>query len=249
MYEALLRDERVLHVERDHLYRAGPRRQPVRVFSNAQTVGLRLDGRPVGTAMPENGLAAFEVELAPGPNRIEAVGAWATPGTHADATTLHYSDTEAFFDGGPDAPPAVALNVGSDHSFTGAGGLVYLAEADWPGGAPEGRARRTHHRIGGTEEDARFQTFREMPPTWALPMLPAGTYDLTVGFAETDTDAARSFTLTVEAATSNVSLPERWWAVETRVRITLPEAAAPVLRFGSSSAAPPVLSTLVLRRL
>ncbi len=255
LYQAMLqvgsedRSARVVRVEHDHVHRAGPRRQPVRIFSNAPRLVVQVDGDLWDDMVePVNGLAVVEVDLQPGENHVEAIGRWGGIEATADAVTLHYADTAAFFEGDPDAPPAVALNVGADHSFTGAGGLVYLAEADWPGAAPAGEARQTHHRIGGTEEDARFQTFREMPGTWALPTLPAGTYDLTFGAAETDADAGRAFTLTVGGTSLVVDLGERWQAVERRVRLTLSEPGAPVLRF-EAPGAPPVLSTLVLRRL
>ncbi len=269
LYRAMLLDEPVLHIERDHLHRAGPRRQSVRVFTNATEVGLAVNGGPPMRGAPDDGLAVFEVELAPGANRVDVMGLWGDEVRH-DTATLHYTDTAAFFAGGPGAPPEVALNVGADHSFTDPSGLVYVAEADWPGAAPDGEARRTHHRIGGTESDARFQSAREMPEAWRLPTLPAGTYDLTLGAARLGeapgvvgvevVDAG--WTLRAEEAARSrrrvrlppphgalvLDLAERWRAVEGRVRFTLPERAAPVLRF-SSDGAPPVLSTLVLRRL
>jgi hypothetical protein len=190
----------------------------------------------------------------PGENRVEAMGLWGDA-MHHDATTLHYTDTAAFFAGGPDAPPEIALNVGADHRFTDPSGLVYVAEADWPGAAPDGPARRTHHRVGATESDARFQSVREMPAAWALPALPAGTYDLTLGAARlgetpavVDVAVVGPARLEPPLGALRLDLSERWEAVEGRVRFTLPERGAPVLRF-SSDGAPPVLSTLVLRRL
>jgi beta-galactosidase len=254
-YRAALKEEPVFRVERDHLHRAGPRRQRVQVFTNALQVALAVNGEPAGEAAPENGLAVFTVALAPGENRVEATGLWPTHGARADAATLHYSDPAAFFAGAPDAPPAVALNVGGAYSFTGAGGLVYLAEGDWPGAVPDTRARRTHHRIAGTAEDARFQSWREMPTSWALPTLPPGTYDLTLGLVENEHDrpGARVFSVSASGAPVARDLDlaaeaGRWRAVERTVRLTLDEAAAPVLRFAASAGAP-VLSTLVLRRL
>ncbi|GAB5536617.1 MAG: glycoside hydrolase family 2 TIM barrel-domain containing protein [Rubricoccaceae bacterium] len=296
LYRAMLNDEPVveitpqrtvptgkpfLRIERDHVNRAGPRRQRVRVFTNAtQTVGLRMNGlhldRAPGEGLtPRNGLIEFEVALSQGENQIDALARWigdlsswegdAPPDGFQlfrfDSVTLHYTDTAAFFTSSPDAPPAVALNVGADHSFTGAGGLVYIAEADWPGAMPaEGHTRRTHHRVHGTDEDARFQTYREMPTTWALPELPAGTYDLTFGFSEMD-PLDRQFTITVESlprtrsggqpATAlpvDLSTAGRWQAVEKRLRLELAEPGAPVLRF-ETSGEPPILSSLVLRRL
>ena len=251
LYRAMLSDAPVVRVERDHAHRAGPRRQTVRVFSNAPEVGVAVGGGPPQRAVPRDGFATFQVELAPGSNRVEAMGMWDGP-LHVDATTLHYTDPAAFFEGGQGAPPVVALNVGADHSFTDPAGLVYVAEADWPGGPPGGTARRTHHRVGGTEDDARFQTFREMPESWALPALPAGTYDLTLGLADHDLEAPRAVTVTVEApgleAPVRLAPAERWHAVEARVRVTLSERVAPVLRF-EAAGGPPVLSTLTLRRL
>ncbi|PAP76428.1 glycoside hydrolase family 2 protein [Rubrivirga marina] len=254
LYRAMLLDEPVIRVERDHLHRAGPRRQSVRVFTNAAELGLSLDGGPPMRGVPDDGLAVFEVELAPGANRVDVMGLWGDA-MHHDTATLHYTDTGAFFEGGPDAPPEVALNVGADHSFTGPSGLVYVAEADWPGAAPDGEARRTHHRIGATEDDARFQSAREMPEAWTLPVLPAGAYDLTLGAVGTG-EAPQTVAVDVVATplgspvgTLRLDLAERWRAVEGRVRFTLPERAAPVLRFSGGDGAPPVLSTLVLRRL
>jgi len=248
----------VVHIERDHLHRAGPLLQPVRVFSNAAEVRLIVNGdTETHAAAPVNGLAMFEVELVSGENRIQAIGFrkhdFRDLDISTDPVTLHYTDTAAFFTSSRDSPPAVALNVGADHSFTGAGGLVYVAEADWPGAMPiEGRTRRTHHRVHGTDEDARFQTYREMPSTWAFPKLPAGTYDLTFGFSEMD-PLDRQFTITVEGQPTTVlpvdlSTAGRWQAVEKRIRIKLAEPSAPVLRFETTDV-PPILSSLVLRRL
>jgi beta-galactosidase len=254
LYRAMLLDEPVIRVERDHPHRAGPGRQSVRVFSNAEEMGLTVNGGSPMRGVPDDGLATFEVDLVPGENRVEAMGLWGDA-MHHDATTLHYTDTAAFFAGGPDAPPEVALNVGADHSFTDPSGLVYVAEADWPGAAPDGPARRTHHRISATESDARFQSVREMPEAWALPALPAGTYDLTLGAARlgeapavVDVAVVGPARLDPTLGALRLDLSERWEAVEGRVRFTLPERAAPVLRF-SSDGAPPVLSALVLRRL
>ena len=278
LYRAMLLDAPVIHIERDHPHRAGPRRQSVRVFSNARLVQLSRDGGEGEEQVPVDGLAIFEVDLKPGENHLVATAVWlAGPAREAaegpigsDAVTLAYTDTAAFFEGGPDAPPEVALNVGADYSFTGPGGLVYVAEADWPGEAPAGQARQTHHRIGGTEEDARFQSSREMPEAWTLPILPAGTYDLTLGAAGTGDEPLAVHVEVVDAGwmleaehaamarnrirldpphgTLQLDLVEPWRAVEGRVRFTLSERAAPVLRF-SGDGAPPVLSTLVLRRL
>ncbi len=202
--------------------------------------------------MPDDGLAVFELDLAPGENRVQAVGLWGAA-TEADAATLHYADLGAFVAGAADAPPAIALNVGADHSFVDPAGLVYVAEADWPGPVPNGgRARRTHHRVDGTDDDARFQSFRELPGTWALPTLPAGTYDLTLGLVETDDLAPgeRAFTVAVGGVSLGLdpAAAGRWRAVERRVRFRLSEPGAPVLRF-EAPGAPPVLSTLALRRL
>ena len=269
LYRAMLRDDLVIHVEHDHPHRSGPRRQRVRVFSNADEVGLTVSTKIMGPAVPEDGLVVFEVDLVPGENPLQAVG---LSGDQAvfHATTLHYADLGAFFEGTADAPPAVALNVGADHSFADPAGLVYVAEADWPGPMPVGEARRTHHRIDGTEEDARFQSFREMPAVWSLPMLPAGTYDLTLGAARAGGDPGTVTVRLGDAAwglqaehaamarnhvplgpalgTLRLDLADPWWAVESRVRFTLAQPTAPVLAV-TGDGGRPVLSTLVLRRL
>jgi beta-galactosidase len=255
-YRAVLSDEPVLHLEREHRHRASRdpegATQPVTVYSNAARITLRANGEAVGEAVPDGGMAVFDVPLSGGPNAIEAVGAWDDGTARSDAVTLHSDDRS-------DCPDGVgacvsAVNVGGTYSVTDPTGLVYETDAAAPA---EGQAAgRTHHRVYGTDLDPLFQAYRTIGPDdlrSSQPLVP-GDYEITFGFMESEHDAPgrRVFTVLVDGAPVIADLglaaeAGRWTAVERTVRFTVAEPREVVIQF-VPTVGDPVLSALVIRR-
>ncbi len=83
-YKALLSDEPVLHIEREHRHRrrgdcvqttcTTPPREPVQVYTNADIVLLRVNGRLVEHAVPVEGRAVFSVHMTPGTQQLRGRG-------------------------------------------------------------------------------------------------------------------------------------------------------------------------------
>ena len=270
-YRAVLSDEPVLHLEREHRRRASSdpegATQSILVYSNAEEVTLLVNGEPRASRLPwteaNGGRVVFEVELEPGANRIEAIGKWpgmegseTEPSTEGlaltDATTLHFDDRSSC----PDGPGAcvVAVNVGGTYSATDPTGLVY--EADPGVLAGQGRASRTHHRIAGTDLDPLYQAYRTIAPSdfGSSQSLTPGVYDLTFSFIEPEFDAPgqRVFSVLIdgEPVIHDLDLAAeagRWTAVERTVRFTVAEPRDVVLEF-VPTVGEPVLSALVIRR-
>ncbi len=255
-YRAVLTDTPVLHVEREHQYRASSdlsgAMQPVTIYSNAALVTLRANGEPVGEAVPDDGVAVFDVPITDGPNAIEAMGTWDGGATRTDAVTIHFDDRDACFDGV--GPCEAAVNVGGRYSVTDPTGLVYQADPSTLADDPV--LHRTHHRISGTDLDPLFQSYRTIgPDDWdSSSRFEPGVYDLTFGFMEPehDTPGQRVFSILIDGTPIIADLDlaaeaGRWAAVERTVRFTVAEPRTVSIELVPTVGVP-VLSSLVIRR-
>ncbi len=252
-YRAVLDDEPVLHLEREHTRRAGievgDEKQTVELYTNQPAVELFHDGASLGVRSSEDGAILWDVRLYDGVNRFVA----RTPdGTVADAVEIHYGNYGACTDSA--SPCVVAGNFGGAYTVTDPAGLVYVADTNpLTGGS---KRHRTHHRIIGTDLDPLFQAYRTVgPEDQRAPMpLTAGDYSLTFGFMEPEHDAPgrRVFSVLLDGTPVIADLDlaaeaGRWGAVERTVRFTVAEPRTVVLEFLPTSGVP-VLSHLVLRR-
>ncbi|MDX1545478.1 MAG: glycoside hydrolase family 2 TIM barrel-domain containing protein [Rhodothermales bacterium] len=248
-YRAVLTGEPVLHLEREHRHRATRSPEdavhPVLVYTNADGVALRHGGVTSGEQVPAGGVARFVVPLVPGANPIEAVGRWGTE-TRTDRVVIDLAVQDS-------AAALRAVNVGAAYDFVDPTGLVYLADPRAIPGAGGG-ARRIHHRIYGTDDDPRFQAFREGID--ALEALPPGAYELTFGFMEPTHEAAgmRVFSVFVGdiPVLSDLDLAAaagRWTALERKVHVVVPPSSAPLPVTFRATHGLPILSSLVIRRL
>lgn len=192
-YRAHLRDSTVLHVAtRTRGRRAGSTpadgRQPITVYTNLDSVALRVNGRPVGTKAVENARTEWTVPLRAGENTLVAR---APDGSATDRGTVHYVDRTGFFADAEDGPATMAVNAGGHYSYTDRYGVVWEADrsgAD-PWGHQGGKSTRTHHRIFNTGEDPLFQSARTGEATYRVEV-PPGRYAVELGFAEPAHDAA-----------------------------------------------------------
>ena len=252
-YRAVLTDDPVLHLEREHTHRAGSdpaeRQQTIQVYTNQPAVELLHDGESLGTQSPEDAVISWEVALVGGVNRFVA----RTPdGAVADAVEIYYDDRSGCLTG--TEPCIVAFNAGGAYSVTGPAGLVYEADT---GALAEGTVRRrTHHRIVGTDLDPLFQSYRMLGPAdrRSVSRLAPGAYSVTFGFMEPEHDAPgrRVFSVLLDGAPVIADLDlaaeaGRWTAAERTVRFTVAERRDVVFEF-VTTAGEPVLSHLILRR-
>jgi beta-galactosidase len=260
-YRAVLTDEPVLHIEREHPHRAATRMEDrertVQVFTNADRLAWRLDASQ-GEVVPENHVAVLEARLSDGAQRVEVTGTWdATDGkqppTQTDATMLHFTDLS---EGPPtDRSWTFGANFGGTYSVTGPAGLVYVADARALEG--DSLAGRTHHRIYGTDLDPLFQAYRELSTARrreATGRFPAGTYTLTFGFMEPTYDAPgqRVFSVLLDGVPVITDLDlaaeaGRWTAVERAFTFTVAEEREVRIEFVPSLGLP-ILNSLVIQR-
>ena len=252
-YRAVLSDEPVLHLEREHTRRVGNDHgdewQTLQVYTNQPVIELLHDGRSLGTQDPADAVVTWDVALHDGVNRFLA----RTPdGKLTDAVEVHYDNYDACLESA--APCRIAGNLGGAYSVTGPAGLVYVADT---GPLGEGSARhRTHHRMYGTDLDPLFQAYRTMGSgDQRVPMaLTPGEYSLTLGFMEPEHDepGRRVFSVLIDGVPVIHDLDlaaeaGRWTAVERTVRLTVAESREVVLDF-VPTVGEPVLSALVIRR-
>lgn len=95
----------------------------------------------------------------------------------------------------PPAPSPVRVNAAGP-ALQDLAGTQWSADRGWVGGS----TARTTRPIAGTEADALFQTVRWQMSAYRLPVAAAGTYEVTLGFAESAFRArgARVFSVTAE---------------------------------------------------
>jgi len=152
----------------------------VRVYSNAPSTELFVNGRPVGrqAACPEQICEWTGVALSPGTNLVEARGHYAS-GDTTDAVTWNVAPdalTAVRIDSGALVAPAASHRFGSDAFFTGGTAGTLDKPADY--GRPAVPAT-----IEGTDDVAVTATYREGTFAYRVP-LADGKYDVTLTFVE-----------------------------------------------------------------
>ncbi len=204
-YRAHLLDTPILHIAvRDHDLRAGSRTddasQQVAVYSNLKSVELFLNDENLGSKELENATARWDVQLKPGENLFRASG-MAQNGLIEDQWPVVYEARDGFFLDAQSPVREIAINFGAHYHHTDASDLIWEAEQAYltaDRGTTQGEARRTHHRIYGSDEDPLFQSARIGATDFRF-VLPDGRYQIELGFAEIEnvTSGERVFDVSV----------------------------------------------------
>lgn len=264
-YRALLRPDPVLHIATDeHLQRAGSdeadARQSVVVYSGLPRVELLMNGASLGTRTVVNGRAAWAVTFRHGANSLTARNAAGTPGP-VDVALVHYDDRSPLFGRGnglprpDDASIVIAVNAGAHYEVIDESGLVWEADRPYsPGGWGYlgGRAERTHHRIAGTVLEPLFQSVRAGMDAYRFDV-PAGEYELTLGFTEIRPrpDASRVFEVVVNGRSAGEPVDPATrpvTAIRRTVRVSVAGDQGIEIRFVPRHGEPAV-AAIQLRRL
>ena len=185
-YRAQLDDRQMVHIAaRDWPLRAGSRAgdatMPVRVYSNAATVELTLNGESLGNQEPSNATAIWPVSLREGDNELVARSALAE-----DRVTIRYVDRTAMFLGNERVE--LAINAGGNEQIVAADSRVWEADRHYEKGSwgfIGGEAERRHRRILGTSLDPLYQTRRNGTHRYRFDV-PDGAYDLELHLADLD---------------------------------------------------------------
>ena len=225
-YRALLLAEPVLHIAtRDWARRAGSGpeapQHTVVVYSNLDAVELRLNGTSLGRTQVVDGGARWDVPLAPGDNRLTAIGE-ADGRVVRDETRIVYEDRSELTGG-------IAVNAGSHYQYIDAAGTVWETDRPYePGGWGHvgGEGRLDHRRVRGSAEEGLFQTTRENAEAYRFDV-PDGEYEVRVLLTETRfrEPGARSLTVAANGQPlfTGLDLAERhgpYTAVERTARVT-----------------------------
>jgi len=208
-YRARMLRDPVLHVAaHEWTRRAGSRRddakQSIKVYGNVDEIELLHDGRSLGRVRPQGAVARFEVELAPGRNRIEARGQ-ADGKAIGDAVDIDYEDRTPFFGADGTRVDEIAINAGGHYDVVDPDGPVWEAARAYrpgAGGHVGGRSVLTHHRIFDTELDPLWQDTWAGAEAWRFDV-PDGDYAIELGLVEVEHDAtgARVFDVVVNGET------------------------------------------------
>ncbi len=250
-YQALLRDEPVLHLEREHRHRtvatcprnaicgrSGP--QKIQVYTNADSVVLRVNGVVVDEKVPERGRAVLDAHLFEGAHHVEAEGYWGNE-RRVDAATFYVT-----LRGDLSRPgSSIATNYGAAYSYTDATGIVYEAAIE--------TSTRTHHRIYGTDDDPLFQAYAE-GIEGANAEVPDGSYDVTLSFMEPHDvqPGDRVFDVTINGQTAIEVLDlaataGRWTALTRKIRVDVTGGRLDI-GFVPRAGKPILSSLLIVRR-
>jgi beta-galactosidase len=160
----------------------------VKVYSNADSVRLSVNGAPVGT-MPadrcEQRTCVFErIRLGPGANAVTAVGDHGGKSV-TDTVVWSLTTSDVNIAAGRLATGYVSsqgARFGSDHFFTGGTGIYVIEPGEEArGGTPED--------IRGTDDPLLFKYLRGGDFGYDIP-LADGDYEVTLGFLETDRNTA-----------------------------------------------------------
>lgn len=186
-YRAVLTDEPVLHVEREHMRRAGSRDEDrrdhmVRVYTNEPQIEFYHDGASRGSRSVQAGTVTFNVmTLHDGVNRMSVQSLYG--GLPVDAVEIHYEDRTVCFHR-PSTPCVLAINAGGAVAVTDAAGTVWEPDRPYEGdaGYVMGKTLASHHRILGTDDAPLFQSARTDPGYWID--VTDGRYELALGFVE-----------------------------------------------------------------
>lgn len=188
-YKANWSAEPVMHiVGRRYTDRAYPVTN-IKVYSNADSVQLSVNGTPIGTLTADQcelRTCVFEnVPLSPGLNTVMATGTHAgTPVSDTVDWTLNIRDiaiaagrlTTGYIS-------SQGTRFGSDDFFAGGSGTYIEVGEDARGGIPDD--------INGTDDPLLYKYFRRGDFSYAIP-LADGRYDLTLGFFEPEFDPERT---------------------------------------------------------
>lgn len=256
-YRAVLLDEPVLHLADEWHQRAGTGAagaQPVWAYTNLPSVDLYVNGAAAGVQTPRNGTAAWEVALRPGRNHLMVVGATEDGRAVRDEAAITYADGAP---AGMGVGDALAVNVGASYAYVDAAGTVWQADraydsaAGW--GHLGGQARRVHHRITRTDDDPLYQAVRDSVAGYRFDM-PAGTYEVLLGFADVDQDSAGARVFDVVANDQRVrpgldlaAAAGRWAALRLTTRVAVADDGLR-LTF-PATAGTPMLAAIHLRRM
>lgn len=179
-------DTPVLHIaSRDWPWRTGmaDSMQTIKVYTNAPTVELRVNGRSVGTKPTANCNAVFSVGLSEGDNIVEAL-----TGDSRDVMTIGFTPVPAVLG---DGFKELAVNVGSNCNYTSPhSNMTWVADRAYTAGSwgyVGGKAAYTKDAIVATLEGPLYQTYRKGIEAYRFDC-PAGDYELQL--LATDADAA-----------------------------------------------------------
>ena len=183
-YRAALREEQVVHIADEWSSRAGSSatdaEQTIRVYSNADSVMLEVNGFGAGWREVSNYMAEWKVDLSDGRNRITAFCYPDDDFVCSDRTEIHYHDRAGLFTLQAQPGDYIAVNVGAEYDFVRPDGVVFSADRSYsPGswGHLDGTPRLIHRRIIGTEDDPLHQTYLDDLTEYRFDV-PDGLYDV-----------------------------------------------------------------------
>jgi len=170
--------------------------QPVQVFSNQESVELRLNGKSVGVAQTEQGIARFKVPFVNGLNRLQAVSI--NEGLEiTDQTDVYFKLISP--DLKSEIMPFEEMNVSLGDKrffFDGLAHQMWLPEQEYREGswgyvggkvfAMEDRSRQSYgsdKNILGTDLDPVYETQRTGIKQFKFDV-PTGNYEISLLFAE-----------------------------------------------------------------
>ncbi|WP_433170216.1 glycoside hydrolase family 2 TIM barrel-domain containing protein [Actinoallomurus sp. CA-150999] len=204
LYQALWRDKPVLHIAgHEWTHRAGtapdapwgagrrPVPQPVKVYSNLDSVELFINGRSLGRRQPDDVRAAtWQVPFVDGANEIVARGV-ARGKVITDSVRVSFT-YQAPRLSDPSVPfRRLAVSAGAIVQYTDPQSLVWAedrAYTDGGWGAIGGTTGLMRTWVNRSSEDPLYQTFREGMTAYRFDV-PAGRYGVRLRFAEPSENA------------------------------------------------------------
>lgn len=180
-YKANWSEAPVLHITgRRYVDRAYPV-SDIRLYSNAASVRVSVNGRDLGTRPCPGRICVFErVALDAGANRIEA---------RAEIGGKTLSDAIEWT--APDARTGLAINVGDLAGFIAADGTRYGSDAFVTGGTTRAIVGKDAEALSGAGERVALSGYRSGDFGYLLP-LPAGNWRVTLLTVAPDRGARRS---------------------------------------------------------
>lgn len=190
-YKAQLRKTPVVHIavrDTPKIVSAGRGEQRIDVYSNLPEVELFLDGRSLGKKSFDSARkGSWMVRLKPGINKLTARG------TRGKTITVDLA--RVTFETRTVNSREIAINVGSNASFTDKDGRVWLADQPYSAGSwgyVGEKAKRIFsappdRNVLGTDSDPLFQTMLEGLTEYKFDV-PDGKYEVELLFAEMKND-------------------------------------------------------------
>lgn len=182
-YKANWSDSPVLHIaQRRYVDRAYPVTD-IRLYSNAPSVQLRVNGRALGERPCSGGICVFaDVVLDPGVNRIDA-----RAGALRDRVEWR----------APDAAAGLAINVGSLTNYTDAQGRRVGSDNWFVGGTAKRPGDALRRKLAAVSDSPSLDGYREGAFRYAIP-LPNGHWTVRLLLGNPDEKASRSFGISAE---------------------------------------------------